>query len=311
MYEPAAKVHHRVPAERSTFAYFTRRCRAEGQSKALVARLVGQGAALASERGYAARVLPLGVARNMVRAAFDADGVLAAFSIVAGIGACGGSYDAPLARPGAFVTRPSDRLAEVGEGVMVVDVDGQIPAVPETGPFGTLCLVRRAGIPLCTVELTPGEAPLDSEDLARRINGHVMRGTDHAVGGRASTTDEEAASASSRVTVVVATRDPTRLAGGVPRHSRRCTTRQPGTIVVIRAPSDGRARTAAIRRLQAEDPTLTMREGVPGLASAHNAVLPHVDTPLIAFTDDDVIVDLAVGWTTSRMRLTRLLTWRA
>ncbi len=93
VYEPAAKVCHRVPADRSTFAYFTRRCLAEGHSKALVAGLVGKGAALASERAYAARVLPKGVARNLARAVrLDTDGVLAASSIVAGVGVCGGGY---------------------------------------------------------------------------------------------------------------------------------------------------------------------------------------------------------------------------
>jgi glycosyltransferase involved in cell wall biosynthesis len=63
-----AVIWHRVPATREGFAYFRRRCYAEGLSKALVTRSVGTRAGLATERAYAARVLPLGA----VRAAGDA-----------------------------------------------------------------------------------------------------------------------------------------------------------------------------------------------------------------------------------------------
>ena len=61
VYEPAAVVHHRVGAERQTWAYFRSRCFAEGRSKAVVAGLVGTGPGLAAERTYVRRVLPRGV----------------------------------------------------------------------------------------------------------------------------------------------------------------------------------------------------------------------------------------------------------
>lgn len=61
VYEPLARVHHRVPAGRTTWRYFASRCYSEGLSKAQVSSRVGSGAGLASERTYATRTLPAGV----------------------------------------------------------------------------------------------------------------------------------------------------------------------------------------------------------------------------------------------------------
>lgn len=68
VFEPAAGVGHRVPAHRSTFGYFRSRCYAEGLSKAAVAKLVGAGSALATERGYAIRTLGGGVLAELGQA---------------------------------------------------------------------------------------------------------------------------------------------------------------------------------------------------------------------------------------------------
>ena len=65
VYEPAARVLHRVPSGRGRWAYFRSRCYAEGLSKALVSRLVGAGDGLASERTYVMRTLPQGVLRGI------------------------------------------------------------------------------------------------------------------------------------------------------------------------------------------------------------------------------------------------------
>jgi glycosyltransferase involved in cell wall biosynthesis len=74
VYAPAARVRHRVTAERATVRYFVTRCYAEGTSKRAVARRCGSERALASERDYVARTLPAGVAtavrqRELARAA--------------------------------------------------------------------------------------------------------------------------------------------------------------------------------------------------------------------------------------------------
>ncbi|WP_405619654.1 glycosyltransferase [Streptomyces sp. NBC_01511] len=60
-----AVIHHKVPRSRTRFGYFRTRAYAEGLSKALVARSVGAGKGLESERRYTTRVLPAGVARGL------------------------------------------------------------------------------------------------------------------------------------------------------------------------------------------------------------------------------------------------------
>lgn len=65
IYEPAARIHHKVPAARITWKYFRARCYAEGLSKALVSTMVGANDALSSERSYTLKTLPLGVLRGV------------------------------------------------------------------------------------------------------------------------------------------------------------------------------------------------------------------------------------------------------
>ena len=64
MYEPAAVVRHHVDESRGRVSYFTRRCWAEGVSKARVSRLSGPQQALRSERAYVTRTLPTGIGRE-------------------------------------------------------------------------------------------------------------------------------------------------------------------------------------------------------------------------------------------------------
>ncbi|MFE6285087.1 glycosyltransferase family 2 protein [Streptomyces sp. NPDC057877] len=88
-----AVVHHRVPAPRERFAYFRTRAYAEGLSKALVARSVGAGKGLESERRYATRVLPAGIARGLRDAALARPGGAGrAGAIVAGVLTAAGGY---------------------------------------------------------------------------------------------------------------------------------------------------------------------------------------------------------------------------
>lgn len=68
LFEPRARVRHHVSPDRLTWSYLRRRCYAEGVSKAAVSVMVGRDAALATERGYVTRVLPAGVARELVAA---------------------------------------------------------------------------------------------------------------------------------------------------------------------------------------------------------------------------------------------------
>jgi hypothetical protein len=64
-FEPTARVHHHVPAERASWRYLLRRCWGEGLSKAYVSELAGRSSALADERHYATRTLPRAVAQSL------------------------------------------------------------------------------------------------------------------------------------------------------------------------------------------------------------------------------------------------------
>lgn len=88
LYDPAARVQHRVPAQRATWNYFRSRCYSEGISKALVARYVGTDSALASERKYTLVTLPKGVMRGVGSSISDRDfkGLRRASAIVLGLG---------------------------------------------------------------------------------------------------------------------------------------------------------------------------------------------------------------------------------
>jgi GT2 family glycosyltransferase len=87
LYEPRARVHHRVPPARARWRYFGARCFGEGLSKALIARCVGARDGLASERAYVWCTLPRGVARGAADTFLHADpaGLARAGTIAAGL----------------------------------------------------------------------------------------------------------------------------------------------------------------------------------------------------------------------------------
>ncbi len=87
LYDPEARVHHRVPAARGTWRYFRSRCYSEGLSKALIAQFVGSKDGLASERTYTFRTLPQGVLRGTADALRrDLGGLKRAAAIIGGLG---------------------------------------------------------------------------------------------------------------------------------------------------------------------------------------------------------------------------------
>ncbi len=73
LYQPQARVSHRVPSERTRWRYFCARCYAEGLSKARVSRYVGARDGLSSERSYVLHTLPQGMMRNLTGALLHRD----------------------------------------------------------------------------------------------------------------------------------------------------------------------------------------------------------------------------------------------
>ncbi|KUM71359.1 glycosyltransferase family 2 protein [Streptomyces curacoi] len=112
-----AVIHHRVPEAREHFGYFRTRTYAEGLSKALVARSVGADKGLESERRYATRVLPAGVARGLRDALLARPGGAGrAGAIVAGVLTAAGGYvvGSVRARRGGVTYSVAGREGEAG-----------------------------------------------------------------------------------------------------------------------------------------------------------------------------------------------------
>jgi glycosyltransferase involved in cell wall biosynthesis len=87
IYEPRARVQHRVTPERAGWRYFRARCWSEGLSKAVVALAAGRDDGLSSERHYVMRTIPRGVVRGIEEAVAgrDPSGLARAAAIVAGL----------------------------------------------------------------------------------------------------------------------------------------------------------------------------------------------------------------------------------
>jgi len=100
-HEPRAKVLHHVPASRATWRYFRTRCYFEGNSKAVVAWLVGSQHGLETERVYTRRVLPAGIVRGVLDAVAQRDvaPLMRAGAIVAGLAFTSAGYLIGKTRP--------------------------------------------------------------------------------------------------------------------------------------------------------------------------------------------------------------------
>jgi GT2 family glycosyltransferase len=299
-YAPDAVVAHRVPASRTRFRYFQARCRAEGMSKTRVARMVGAGDGLASERTYVLRVLPAGAARDAGRAVTRFDHGAAARVVVraVGVGLTAAGFVAAKVRSPRF-GHTRDEAPFTPALVTQIDLDGPVPALRRERDDAPSCdravvLVRSGGAVLDAVELPIPPAGLSEVEVEQQLRGLVA--------GDATRTpfDEHAARrrhgehrnvASPHITVVIATCNR-------PEALRRCL----DSVIASDYPSfdvvvvDNAPGSIATPRVVAgyEHAPVTVRcvdETTPGLACAHNRALSETDAPIIAFTDDDVVVD--------------------
>jgi GT2 family glycosyltransferase len=85
VYHPDAVVFHDVAVERTSLAYFLRRCYNEGTTKALLTRRVGTGVGLVSEREYVVRTLPQAAARSLLATTRDPRALARVGTIVGGL----------------------------------------------------------------------------------------------------------------------------------------------------------------------------------------------------------------------------------
>jgi GT2 family glycosyltransferase len=94
LFEPRARIQHRVPPARARWRYFLARCYFEGISKAAIAKRVGTKDSLSSEWVYTLRILPRGVLRCLKDALWQRDptGFLRAGAIITGFSVTAAGY---------------------------------------------------------------------------------------------------------------------------------------------------------------------------------------------------------------------------
>ncbi len=110
IYEPAAQVHHFVPAVRTTWWYFWRRCFFVNRGKVEAFRQMEGAANRSADVGFVARSLSRGVSRGLRQAARgDAWGAARAASIVAGVVLAGGGHVAGTWQWHRSTSRPARR----------------------------------------------------------------------------------------------------------------------------------------------------------------------------------------------------------
>jgi len=93
LFEPRAKVHHFVPAERTTWSYFCRRCFFVNMGKVQAFQQMEGAANLSAELDFVGRAVSRGVTqalRQTLRG--DVSGVARALSILVGIGLAGAGH---------------------------------------------------------------------------------------------------------------------------------------------------------------------------------------------------------------------------
>jgi GT2 family glycosyltransferase len=210
----------------------------------------------------------------------------------------------------ALVPAPVVPVRSAALGVADLEVGAPLPVLTDLPPLGVRCLVRLAGRPVGVVDLA-GDAGhagrLGPDELAaaigRALGPALVRRAAEAgapttgpltAGGLVLPPTTDAPAEAPGVTVVIATRDrPDALSRCL--DSLVAARPAPAAVVVVdNAPSDERTRDLVARRFGHDSWVTYLVEPRPGLGRAHNAALPVVSTPVVAFTDDDVVVD--PGW---------------
>lgn len=292
VHEPLAIVHHQVPEARATWSYFRKRCYAEGVSKSRVTRAAGVAAGLSAERTYVRQILPIGVLHNLgfvLRS--DWAGPARAVAIAAGLGFTTAGYiRGKLSR----ATQPQMEHPPV-PAVLPLIVDLKDPAAALRGldlagsHRSVLCLVTDDGKPVSKLRVELSADEKLTPELLRKHLATVRLSSSAPATGDAGRGPEKALAIPA--TVVIATRNRPEQLVECLASVRRGTVTPQRVIVVDNAPSDNRTAKVMKGLVEQDSRLLYVREDKPGLAHAHNAALPHIATDVVAFTDDDVLVD--------------------
>lgn len=318
LHNPKAKVYHHVPEARGEWRYFRRRCYTEGLAKAQISQLVGSHDGLSSEWTYTLRTLPQGVARGLLESIRERQprGLARAGAIMAGLMLTTAGYlKGRLSRSSPRST--SKNLAFEPAKLLEVELSAPLPDISawdeeREQPYQRLrMLVRLHHQPLGFVELRLKGDQWRAETyvhkiwqaLHEEINAHLRQDglpeiTQLAVEGLPAAhplpceQQRHALLAHAPfVSVVIATRDRAErltscleslLALDYPNYE---------IIVVDNAPTTNETADLMRKTYGNVSQIRYVLEERPGLAVAHNRGLMEVDAPIVAFTDDDVVVD--------------------
>jgi GT2 family glycosyltransferase len=193
---------------------------------------------------------------------------------------------------------------------LIVDLYKPLPSInasrgDDSLPFGdALCLVTLDGQPVARVSIEIPKGGLSAEEVAERLweqVGPQVTRRGHGLGvspasarhglakADASTPSRPAQKAD--VDVVVSTKDRPDMLVKCLRSVLEGLVR-PQRLIVVDNASSTKETAEVVGRMAQEEPGLVyVWEGRPGLARAHNAALAHVGSSIVAFTDDDVVVD--------------------
>jgi len=321
LYDSRARVTHRVTEIRGRLSYFVSRCYAEGYSKASVARLVGTVDGLMTEREYTRRVLPIGVLQgiaDMFRHG-DVAGLGRSMTIILGLGITTLGYVLGCVNVSSGLSRLFGQGAASPDfepiKLLTVDFGQEISMLPalfteerQTFRHAT-ALVRFHGQPLGLLDLEDEEVCNTSSKLAEQIwqafaeqiVAHLRQDGFNITGEQTS----EALTAlgatpcpnkivsvhRAHVTVIVSTRDR-------PIDLEKCldallTLDYPDYEIIVVDNAPQTEATAALLALKyGKLPHVRyVREERPGLSFARNRGITEAHGEILAFTDDDAIVD--------------------
>lgn len=288
-YEPAARVRHNIEAERTAFPYFRRRCLAEGISKAEMVRTVGTQQGLSSERSYTLKVLPKGVLRGLADTLKgDVSGLRRSLAIIYGFALVAGAYAGSKMK--RTMVRPAEKAQAKPIAVLDVDVTSNsassdtLDAVLDDTAGGVHCLVRSFGRPVDLVQLDFCENADKGAELKEALANVQVDGVDAEERKR---TDAERR----HVSVIVATRDRTDSLARCLDSLLQQSHQKMDIVVVDNAPSSSATEELLSETYLADGRVRYVREDRPGLARAHNTGLLYARGDILAFTDDDVVVD--------------------
>jgi GT2 family glycosyltransferase len=282
IFEPDAIVDHSVTVDRTTWRYLRKRAYAEGISKALISGDVGRDA-MTTEVAYGRKVLPAAVVRD-TRSWLGGDRSAAqsvgAIPLTLGMFAAGyavGRLRKTKAAAGEFSP------IHVGEvDVSSLDADIDVPELSQSRYREARLVVRDSGRVLGTVDVPVDAGKVRAQAVRDAVDSAL--GTDRSPEVAADDTDLTAS-------VVIAT-------AGRAAQAERCIAsillgaRVPDEIVLVdNAPHLGRNAEALRELADTHDIVRYASEPRPGASAARNLGAAAATTDIVAFTDDDVVVD--------------------